>query len=68
MDIDLNDVAVTPDFDIRSTLGLDNERLDCEHLEDLTERWIDPHRPSFITVLMRFFGNIFVDCFLAVFS
>ncbi|XP_034476873.1 uncharacterized protein LOC117783540 [Drosophila innubila] len=51
-----------------NTINLNNERLDCEHLDDITERWIDPNRPSFVTVLLRFFGNIFVDCFRAVFS
>ncbi|KAL7738385.1 hypothetical protein ACLKA6_006703 [Drosophila palustris] len=50
------------------TLNLNNERLDCEHLDEITERWIDPNRPSFVTVLFRFFANIFVDCFRAVFS
>ncbi|XP_064536120.1 uncharacterized protein LOC135426763 [Drosophila montana] len=50
------------------TVDLDNERLDCEHLDELTERWMDPNRPSFITVLLRFFGNIFVDCFRAIFA
>ncbi|XP_034109198.1 uncharacterized protein LOC133843426 [Drosophila sulfurigaster albostrigata] len=51
-----------------NTLNLNNERLDCEHLDELTDRYIDPNRPSFVTVLLRFFGNIFVDCFRAVFS
>ncbi|KAH8404120.1 hypothetical protein KR215_010201, partial [Drosophila sulfurigaster] len=42
-----------------NTLNLNNERLDCEHLDELTDRYIDPNRPSFVTVLLRFFGNIF---------
>ncbi|EDV37169.1 uncharacterized protein Dana_GF11560 [Drosophila ananassae] len=43
--------------------NLDNERLDCDNLDETTERYIDYNRPSFFTVIMRFFGNIFVDVF-----
>ncbi|EDV98341.1 uncharacterized protein LOC6569167 [Drosophila grimshawi] len=50
------------------TVDMDSERLDCEHIDEITERWIDPNRPSFVTVLLRFFGNIFVDCFRAIFA
>ncbi|KAH8398941.1 hypothetical protein KR222_000134 [Zaprionus bogoriensis] len=28
-------------------------------IDDITMRWVDPNRPSFVTVLMRFMGNIF---------
>ncbi|XP_030566442.1 uncharacterized protein LOC115766595 [Drosophila novamexicana] len=58
----------TPEVSTAHTVDLNNDRLDCEHLDELTERWVDPNRPSFITVLLRFFGNIFVDCFRAIFS
>ncbi|XP_023163302.1 uncharacterized protein LOC111594290 [Drosophila hydei] len=51
-----------------STVRLGTERLDCDNLDGLTEKWEDPNRPTFLTVLLRFFGNIFVDCFRAIFS
>ncbi|XP_017096526.3 uncharacterized protein [Drosophila bipectinata] len=51
-----------------STYNLDNERLDCDNLEDMTDKWMDPNRPSFFTVLLRFFGNIFVDVFNTIFD
>ncbi|XP_017053714.1 uncharacterized protein LOC108096538 [Drosophila ficusphila] len=45
-----------------------NNRLDCEHLDQMTDDWIDRQRPSFVTVLFRFFGNVFVDIFRAIFG
>lgn len=27
--------------------------------DTMTERWEDPNKPAFMTVLLRFFGNIF---------
>ncbi|XP_068147439.1 uncharacterized protein [Drosophila tropicalis] len=69
-DPDFDDLDVTTPSPIggSNNINLNNERLDCEHLDDITEKWVDPNRPAFVTVLFRFFGNIFVDVFRAVFS
>ncbi|XP_017077640.1 uncharacterized protein LOC108112321 [Drosophila eugracilis] len=48
--------------------GAFNQHLDCENLDQMTDNLDDIHRPSFFTTLMRFFGNIFVDMFSAIFS
>ncbi|XP_043644367.1 uncharacterized protein LOC122613982 [Drosophila teissieri] len=45
-----------------------NKRLDCEHLDQMTDNWTDYQRPSFVTALLRFFGNVFVDIFNAIFG
>ncbi|EDW10504.1 uncharacterized protein LOC6580766 [Drosophila mojavensis] len=49
-------------------LDLGTERLNCANPDTMTERWEDPNKPAFMTVLLRFFGNIFVDCFRAIFE
>ncbi|KAH8298401.1 hypothetical protein KR044_001948 [Drosophila immigrans] len=61
MDSELGNPAlgVTEGLGGSNTLNLNNERLDCENLDEMTDRYIDPDRPSFVTVLLRFFGNIF---------
>lgn len=49
-----------------TTPNLDGERIDCENVEDMTMRFVDPNRPSFVTILLRFYGNIIVDCFKTI--
>uniref|UniRef100_A0A6P4FHM1 Uncharacterized protein LOC108048667 n=1 Tax=Drosophila rhopaloa TaxID=1041015 RepID=A0A6P4FHM1_DRORH len=60
------DIGVSP-MDGGTPFNL-NERLDCENLEEMTDSWTDGQRPSFVTALMRLFGNVFVDMFRAIFS
>lgn len=48
--------------------NLEGERIDCENIEDMTMRFVDSHRPSFVTILLRFYGNIIVDCFKTIFE
>ncbi|KAH8327336.1 hypothetical protein KR074_011580, partial [Drosophila pseudoananassae] len=52
------EVTIEPPSDI-TPFNLDNERLDCDDLDEMTDKWMDPHRPSFFTVILRFFGNVF---------
>ncbi|XP_017005872.1 uncharacterized protein [Drosophila takahashii] len=69
-DPDLNDLeeTVAPPIGGDINFNLNNERLDCEHLDQMTDNWTDLQRPSFVTALLRFFGNVFVDIFNAIFS
>ncbi|EDW31769.1 GL10780 [Drosophila persimilis] len=60
--------TVPPPIGGENNLNMNNERLDCENLDEMTERLINPDRPAFPSVLLRFFGNIFVDCFRAIFA
>ncbi|KAH8348325.1 hypothetical protein KR084_006483 [Drosophila pseudotakahashii] len=60
-DPDLNDIeeTVAPPIGGDLNFNLNNERLDCEHLDHMTDNWTDLQRPSFVTALLRFFGNVF---------
>ncbi|XP_017018814.1 uncharacterized protein [Drosophila kikkawai] len=53
---------------VNPSYNLNNERLDCERIEDMTTVYDFIDRPSFVTVLLRFFGNMFVDVFRAIFD
>ncbi|KAH8252354.1 hypothetical protein KR038_008262, partial [Drosophila bunnanda] len=44
---------------VNPNYNLDNERLDCERIDEMTTRHYYVERPSFFTVLLRFFGNMF---------
>ncbi|KAH8290415.1 hypothetical protein KR054_002735, partial [Drosophila jambulina] len=44
---------------VNPNFNLDNERLDCERIDEMTTQFTWIERPSFITVLLRFFGNMF---------
>ncbi|TDG49342.1 hypothetical protein AWZ03_004210 [Drosophila navojoa] len=68
MDPNLENLITEPEPEGPTVLDLGTERLNCENLDTMTERWEDPNNPSFVTVLLRFFGNIFVDCFRAIFE
>ncbi|XP_030387701.1 uncharacterized protein LOC115634247 [Scaptodrosophila lebanonensis] len=48
-------------------LNLNNERLDCENMDDVTRKVVEIIRPSFFTIVFRFFGNIVVDVVRTVF-
>ncbi|XP_020803015.1 uncharacterized protein LOC110179739 [Drosophila serrata] len=52
---------------VNPNYNLDNERLDCERIDEITTIYSYIERPSFVTVLLRFFGNMFVDIFRAIF-
>ncbi|XP_017111586.1 uncharacterized protein LOC108135397 [Drosophila elegans] len=67
-DPDVNEDTVVPPIGGDNSLDMYNERLDCENLDQMTDTWTDHHRPAFFTALMRFFGNVFVDMFNAIFS
>ncbi|EDV56755.1 uncharacterized protein LOC6547879 [Drosophila erecta] len=65
----INDIGESGAPSIGGDSGLNlNKRLDCEHLDQMTDNWTDYQRPSFVTVLLRFFGNVFVDIFNAIFG
>lgn len=46
----------------------EGERIDCENIEDVTMRMVPKDRPSFVTVLLRFYGNVIVDIIKAIFE
>eukprot|EP00099_Drosophila_melanogaster_P026074 NP_726294.1 uncharacterized protein Dmel_CG30192 [Drosophila melanogaster] len=68
-DPSINDIdeTVAPPLGGADSFDL-NKRLDCEHLDQMTDNWTDYQRPSFATELLRFFGNVFVDIFNAIFN
>ncbi|XP_016946636.1 uncharacterized protein LOC108022288 [Drosophila biarmipes] len=69
-DPDISEIeeTVAPPIGGDINFDLNNQRLDCEHLDQMTDNWTDTQRPSFVTALLRFFGNVFVDIFNAIFS